>query len=141
MKRLIDICRAVKQVYNILKQLTVYSGKIVIVVEGVRDRDWLLKLGFSNGSIIVYNFSRFENNVIDYRERGYKYILILADFDSEGRRLEKLIRRMSSAHGYNELKNIREALSKYAYFFGYTIESYVKNYLSYFDTCKKKGLL
>lgn len=141
MKRLFDICNAVKHINNIFSQLTVKAYGLVIVVEGVRDRDWLIKLGFNSESIIVYNFSGFDHNIIEYRSRGYKSILILVDFDKEGRRLERLVRGRAVAHGYKELKDVRDALSRYAYFFGYTIESYIKNYLFFLDMCRRKGLV
>ena len=141
MRRLIDICNAVKHIGNILNQLTIYSGRLVIVVEGVKDKAWLTKLGFSDEDIIVYNFSGFDNNIIEYRGRGFTHILLLVDFDKEGRKLEERIRNMVMEHGYKELRGVRVVFSKYTHFFGYTIESYIKNYLLFSDTCKRKGLL
>ena len=135
MKRLAEICNAVKVIRDIIKYLHVHSDEVYIVVEGSRDRNVLMKLGIAKDSIIIYNNPDFDKKIIEGRTLGYKSILILVDFDKEGKRLLQIIRHQASAHGYNVLNGIRGTLAKYAHFFGFTVESFFKNYLVYNERC------
>lgn len=135
MKRIAEVCNAVKVIREIIKYLHLHSDEVCIIVEGSRDRDILMKLGIAKDSIIVYNNPDFDKKMLEGRVLGYESILILVDFDKEGRRLLPVIRHQVAAHGYNILNNIRSTLAKYAHFFGFTVESFFKNYLVYNEKC------
>ena len=141
MRKRHDICRAVYEVGKIIKYLRLHSDDTIIIVEGRRDRDALGEIGFGYEPILVYNHTNFEDNVMKYRERGYKLVLILVDFDREGVKIHRKLRNLLSGYGFTELSGFRDVLSRYTVFFGYSVESFFRNYNIFRRVCMERGLI
>lgn len=141
MKRAPDICSAVKYISSTLESLNSYIGNLLFIVEGDSDRAALLDLGFPYDDIIVYKQSKLDEVLVSRRSSGYRYVVLLVDFDEEGSRLVRRIRSEAAAHGYIELTGVRRRLRRYAHFFGYTIDAYFRNYMSYYKECIQRGML
>ena len=79
--------------------------ELIIVVEGVSDRNGLRTIGI-NKEIIVYNERYFWSKILKGTATSKK-ILILTDFDREGEEINNRIERRIEAYGYVILRGWR----------------------------------
>ncbi|MFW9854384.1 MAG: toprim domain-containing protein [Candidatus Thorarchaeota archaeon] len=89
----------------------------IIIVEGTRDRKTLQKLGIFN--LILVKGGKSVDEVVDLIN-GDKRIIILTDFDKEGKRLRREFKRRIQRHK------------------GIIIDSFARHFL--YKICRKRGV-
>jgi 5S rRNA maturation endonuclease (ribonuclease M5) len=91
------------QLYQFLEKLK-KSGKLIIV-EGNKDKEVLEKLGFNK--VFVISGKSLEKVAEEIREGE---VIILTDFDEEGRKKFKLLKKLLESKGVKVDKNCRRKL-------------------------------
>ncbi len=91
MKQLLDKHLTKLEIDNLIQSLNNESdiGSLVIV-EGKKDLDALLFLGF-NGNIKIYHHFKGTTNFVDYFLQNYKKLILLMDYDRKGILITKKI--------------------------------------------------
>ncbi|MEM5805367.1 MAG: toprim domain-containing protein [Candidatus Aenigmatarchaeota archaeon] len=82
------------KIQKFLKEIDIYKDKPVIV-EGIRDKKVLLELGFENVVAISGNsLIKIADDIVS----KFKEVVILTDFDKEGRRMYSFLKKYFEAH-------------------------------------------
>jgi 5S rRNA maturation endonuclease (ribonuclease M5) len=81
------------QLESIIREMN--DGVDSIVVEGVRDKEAMQRIGFTK-EILLYSGSKFSDvDFVDYIRSRYKSVAIMTDYDREGKKLnQKLCLRL-----------------------------------------------
>ena len=74
---------SLEKILRILDEMREDNSTVPILVEGRRDKDALVNLGFE-GDIIVLNSGKSLVNLVDEIARSYKKLIILTDWDEKG---------------------------------------------------------
>jgi len=79
-------------------------GNSPIVVEGIKDKTPLIKLGFEN----IFPISgKPLSAVIESIPADHKSVLILTDYDKEGEKIAKILMKFFTAAGVHTLNHLR----------------------------------
>ncbi|MEM1557496.1 MAG: toprim domain-containing protein [Thermoproteota archaeon] len=90
-----NIISRIDSVSRIIEDLNTHDSGQLIVVEGSRDRDALLKLGVKTRIMTLRSFLRLAST--DRLEKeGFTEIIVLTDFDRRGKFYSGVIRKMCS---------------------------------------------
>lgn len=95
---------AILDVVNELKDL-----EAVILVEGKRDREALSKLGIKR---VMDISGKSVEDVVEDVSKNYDEVLILTDFDEEGRIIEKILKREFEIRHVKVLTSLRVRIKK-----------------------------
>lgn len=101
-----------RELLEFLQRLDTEYPKILIVVEGTRDEDILRDLGVES-KIVRTQSGRPRPELIQYivdESKPNRPILILTDFDREGREMAKLIRRELEIRKIQTLHRVRRRI-------------------------------
>ncbi len=109
MKKDRDLQRFLK-IRELIRSLNNIEG-LIIVVEGVSDRDGLRSIGI-NREIVVYNERYFWSKILKGTSTSKK-ILILTDFDREGEEINSRIEKRIETYGYIVLREWRRRFRSY----------------------------
>lgn len=95
----------------------------VVIVEGSRDLDALRRLGF-NGHVETYSRVGISDADMIERLTIYNNVLILTDFDREGRLLNNMLSNLLERRGVKIEKRLRRAMGRLMAVLGvYAIEA------------------
>ena len=85
---------------KLIEQVTFESSKAVIVVEGEKDRNSLMKIGITGRILCLQSSGK---NIIEFVENltGIDKVIILTDFDREGVSLAKKLSRQLIGQGFH----------------------------------------
>jgi 5S rRNA maturation endonuclease (ribonuclease M5) len=113
-----------KAIINLLAFLKKLDEIIdAVIVEGVRDVKALSHLGFRGLIEVCSRVGVSNGDLVEDLAWRYRRILILTDFDEEGRKLNKKLSRLLERKGVKVEKYMRRAISKLMATLGaYTIE-------------------
>ncbi|MBS7620346.1 toprim domain-containing protein [Candidatus Bathyarchaeota archaeon] len=88
------------------------SSVDAIIVEGSRDREALRRLGF-DGVIEMHSMKGFsEEELVEEIGSKYKSVLLLTDFDEEGRQLNKRLTRIFERRGVKVDLGLRRVIGR-----------------------------
>lgn len=88
------------------------SSVDAIIVEGSRDREALRRLGF-DGVIEMHSTKGFsEEELVEEIGSKYKSVLLLTDFDEEGRQLNKRLTRIFERRGVKVDLGLRRVIGR-----------------------------
>jgi 5S rRNA maturation endonuclease (ribonuclease M5) len=80
------------------------------VVEGVRDKELLLRFGFKR--VVEIGGKRLDEVVEELRAKGAREVVILTDFDQEGRKMAKRLDGLLESHGIKASHWLRRRVSE-----------------------------
>lgn len=91
---------------------SINSSVDAIIVEGSRDREALRRLGF-DGVIEMHSMKGFsEEELVGEIQSKYKSVLLLTDFDEEGRQLNKKLTRVLERSGVRVDLGLRRMIGR-----------------------------
>jgi 5S rRNA maturation endonuclease (ribonuclease M5) len=121
--------RRIKSTDKALERLTLLLGELeilvdVVIVEGPRDLEALRQLGFK-GVISLFSQGRFsDTDFIDITSKEHGSVVILTDFDDEGRKIDLDLSMGFERRGLRVEKGLRREIGRIMATIGiYTIES------------------
>ncbi len=92
-----------------VEELKVELRDTAIVVEGKRDKEPLINLGFSD----IFTISGQPlNEIADSVSSKYRSVLVLTDYDDEGEKKERRLTKLFIYNGIKTLPRLRHAFRK-----------------------------
>lgn len=86
------------------------ASELPVIVEGHEDSRSLRNIGVTNTLLILNCGPRYK--LIEHIVKNHKRVIILTDFDSEGKRLYGILNRELAPYGVHVDKRFREELQK-----------------------------
>ncbi len=83
---------------------------VMVVVEGEKDRKVLISLGVTSDKIIVYSSLNLDNIVKRLEAKKIKELVILTDFDKEGKKIEKRLIEICHMLGINPNASLKRKI-------------------------------
>jgi 5S rRNA maturation endonuclease (ribonuclease M5) len=98
---------------DLIELLSSIDGSVdAIIVEGSRDREALRRLGF-DGVIEMHSMKGLsEEELVEEIGSKYKNVLLLTDFDEEGRQLNKRLTRFFERRGVKVDLGLRRVIGR-----------------------------
>ncbi|MEM4246170.1 MAG: toprim domain-containing protein [Candidatus Bathyarchaeia archaeon] len=91
---------------------SINSSVDAVIVEGSRDREALRELGF-NGMIEMHSMKGFsEEELVEEIRSKYKSVLLLTDFDEEGRQLNRRLTYILERRGVRVDLGLRRVIGR-----------------------------
>ena len=118
--------RTTQIAYEKLKELLETIGELcdVVVVEGIRDLESLRNIGFTGTVSLFSNVGVSDADFVDDLTTEYESVVILTDFDQEGREINRRLSRLLERRGVKVEKGFRSETGRLMAAIGvYTIES------------------
>jgi len=110
--RLMNIEQCIEEVELALDELVELNNSIPVIVEGVKDRRALRKLGLT-GDIICINKGISLSDFADQISEKYDEVIILSDWDRRGGSLCRRLKELLKGRVIYDIR-IRQRLSKFA---------------------------
>lgn len=103
-------CQALLDLSSVLEE--VERAGDTIVVEGLRDVEALLRLGFHGTIEVCSRVGVSEGDLVEDLFRLGGAIVVLTDFDDEGRRLNRRLSRLLELRGVMVRRRLRRAVGR-----------------------------